>query len=91
MRDGQPLTSQGGVYAALNTLSPNLAALLAERLTLALGRPCAVTVFHDSSTAARAYAGTPRTAVILLGTSLGGGFAPPAVGFVALAPDFAVS
>ncbi|HEY8599389.1 MAG TPA: hypothetical protein VIL85_13210, partial [Thermomicrobiales bacterium] len=91
VRDGQPLTSRGGVYAALNTLSPNLARWLADRLSDAIGRPIAVTLLHDSSTAARAYAGTPRAAVILLGTSLGGGFAPPAAEFIPLAPDFSVA
>ena len=41
--------------------------------------------------AARAYAGTPRAAVILLGTSLGGGFSPPAAELLPLASDFSVS
>lgn len=91
LRDGQPLTSQGGVYAALNTRSPNLARWLADRLSAASGRPFTVTLLHDGTAAARAYAGTPRVAVILLGTSLGGGFAPPAAGSVPLAADFSVA
>jgi len=91
LRDGQPLTSQGGVYAALNTLSPNLAAWLADRLGNAIGRPFTMTLLHDGTAAARAYAGTPRAAVILLGTSLGGGFSPPAAELLPLASDFSVS
>ena len=91
MRDGQPLTSQGGVYAALSALGSNLATLLAAGLGAAIDRPCAVTLLHDGTAAARAYAGRSRAAVILLGTSLGGGFAPPAEGLAPLAPDFSVS
>lgn len=91
LRDGQPLPRQGGVYAALNTLTPNLARWLADRLTAAIGRPFAVTLLHDGTAAARAYAGMSRSAVILLGTSLGVGFPPPAAGFIPLAPHFSVS
>jgi hypothetical protein len=91
LRDGQPLARQGGIYAALNTLAPNLARWLGDRLAAELGRPFALTLLHDGTAAARACAGTPQTAVITLGTSLGVGFAPPGGDERPLAPGFTVA
>jgi hypothetical protein len=76
MRDGQPLPRQGGPYAALHLLSPNLEQWLSQRLTEQRGRPVTVQLIHDGTAAARAQAGTARAAVITLGTALGIGFPP---------------
>ncbi len=76
MRDGQPLPRQGGPYAALHLLSPNLAHWLAQRLSERLERPVAVRLLHDGTAAARAQAGTTHAAVITVGTALGIGFPP---------------
>jgi hypothetical protein len=76
VKDNQPLDYQGGAYAALRLLSPNLGAWLAERVSGAVGQPVTVRLIHDGTAAARVFAGQPHSAVILLGTALGVGFPP---------------
>jgi len=78
VRDGQPLTRQGGPYAALQTLSPNLERWLATRLSATSGHPLTVRLLHDGTAAAHAQAGAAHAAVITLGTALGVGFPPGA-------------
>ncbi|MGN6700547.1 MAG: hypothetical protein ACTHMR_20525 [Thermomicrobiales bacterium] len=91
VRDGQPLPRQGGPYAALHRLSPNLADWLAGRLSVALGRPFAVRLLHDGTAAAHPQAGAAHAAVIMLGTALGVGFPPGAHGLRPVAPSLVVS
>jgi hypothetical protein len=91
MRDGQPLPRQGGPYAALHLLSPNLEQWLSQHLSERLDRSLAVRLVHDGTAAARAHAGTPRAAVITVGTALGIGFPPPTQGLQPVAASFAVT
>ncbi|HMA33648.1 MAG TPA: hypothetical protein VKY74_04130 [Chloroflexia bacterium] len=79
-----------GAYAQLHTLTDNLGAWLAQQISRRIGRAVAVELVHDGTAAARAYAGAPRTAVIMLGTALGVGFAPEAP-LGPVAPDLDVS
>ncbi len=75
--DGQPLPRQGGPYSQMYRLSDNAARWLGRQVSQQLGRSLDVTLIHDGTTAARTYAGAESTAVIMLGTALGVGFAPP--------------
>jgi hypothetical protein len=74
--DGQPFDYDRGAYAALRTLSNNLGRWLAQRVSQQVGQPVTVELIQDGTAAARVYAGQPHTAVIMLGTALGIGFAP---------------
>jgi hypothetical protein len=90
LRDGQPLNYDAG-YASLRLLSHNAAGYLSRAVSTAVGTEVTVTLSHDGTTAARVFAGLPHTAVVMLGTWLGVGFAPEdASGLRPLAPDFAV-
>ena len=91
MRDGQPLPRQGGPYAALHMLSPNLEQWLAQRLNARLDRSFAVQLIHDGTAAARAQAGTAHAAVITVGTALGISFPPTAVGLRPIVAALTVS
>jgi hypothetical protein len=73
--EGQPYLSEGGCYGRLQGLADNLQAHLAEEIGRRLGCPVYLRLLHDGSAAA-AYAGAERTAVIMLGTALGVGFPP---------------
>ncbi|MDP8922227.1 MAG: hypothetical protein M3O34_05040 [Chloroflexota bacterium] len=88
--DGQPLPRQGGAYAAPLSLSENMARWLSDRVSDRLGQTITVTLLHDGTSAARAYAGEPRAAVIMMGTALGVGFPPPVGSLRPLAPTFAI-
>lgn len=91
LRDGQPLAYDAG-YASLRLLSDNAARYLSEAVSARVGSEVHVMLSHDGTTAARVFAGQPRTAVIMLGTWLGAGFAPEdASGLRPLAPDFRVA
>ena len=78
--DGHPSPRDRGCYADLRHLSPHLATFVAEELARRLGRIAAVTLMHDGAAAAAAYAGSPRSVVLTLGTAIGNGFPPPADG-----------
>jgi hypothetical protein len=91
LRDGRPLDYDAG-YASLRLLSDNAAAYLSQAVSERVGREVRVTLSHDGTTAARVYAGQPHTAVIMLGTWLGVGFAPEdASGLRPLASGFEVT
>ena len=90
MRDGQPLPRQGGRYAALSTLSDNLARWLSDRVSERLGHCVEVFLLHDGTAAARALAGEAHAAVITLGTALGVGFVPAAGAVHPTAGEFSV-
>jgi hypothetical protein len=74
--DNQPMAYQAGPYSELRALSPNLGAWLAAQVSAHIGQPLSVQLIHDGTAAARVYAGTPHSAVIMLGTALGVGFPP---------------
>lgn len=76
--DNQPLPRQGGPYSQLHSMSNNFGGWLARHVSTRVGQAVEVTLLHDGTAAARTYAGTPNTAVIMLGTALGVGFAPKA-------------
>jgi hypothetical protein len=77
LADNHPVGLYRGDYAALGALAPNLGAYLSDKLSTELAQPMHVELLHDGTTAARTYAGRPTTAVLMLGTWLGLGFAPP--------------
>jgi hypothetical protein len=79
-RDGQPYQRQGGAYTGLRLISPHVQRALSEAVGAQLGLPIAIRLLHDGTAAAANFAGQPHTAVILLGTALGVGFAPPTDG-----------
>ena len=90
VRDNQPLLRQGGPYSHLHILSASLGAWFAEQVSKRLGQEIGVALLHDGTAAARAYAGEPRSAVIMLGTALGIGFPPAATALRPVAPGFRV-
>lgn len=75
-----PIERPGGVYGALHSVADNLGSWLGRQLAIQIGRALEVTLLHDGTAAARVYAAEPDSAVIMLGTALGSGFAPPAAG-----------
>ena len=74
VKDGAPMPLQGGAYAGLHTVDPNLEQWLAARVSELAGRSFSIMLLHDGTGAARAYAEAPAAAVITLGTALGIGF-----------------
>ena len=91
VRDGQPAEydSDAGYYV-LRRLGANAGEALSQRMSRAVGETIHVRLSHDGTTAARALAGTPDAALIMLGTALGVGFVPPEHGLRAIASGFRV-
>jgi hypothetical protein len=90
IRDGRPDSGPGrdqGVYA-LTQISADITTWFAARIQEACGLQLQFRFAHDGASAARALAGQPHAAVIMLGTSLGVGFVPPAASFRPVAIDF---
>lgn len=91
VRDGQPLLAQRGIYMRLAHLAGRAEEEIAARVMAQSGWQVRVKLVHDGSAAALAYAGSARTAVLMIGTALGIGFAPEdASALHPLAPDFQV-
>jgi len=94
--DGQPpprqvgQMGQMGTYATLGALPENTTRWLALRLSEQVGLPFSVELLHDGSAAARTYAGQQHTAVIMLGTALGVGYAPREEGLRPIGHDFTI-
>ncbi len=91
--DGQPFPRQWGqlgTYATLRALPEVTACWLSRRLGEQVGLPLGVELLHDGSAAARTYAGQQHTAVIMLGTAIGVGFAPSEEGLRPVGRDFTV-
>lgn len=82
---GHPVEKDRGAYSRLAALGPHLATFLRDELAARLGPFRALALLHDGLAAASAYAGMPRTAVLLLGTFIGAGYAPDASGLRPLA------
>jgi hypothetical protein len=76
LHSGQPLPRQGGTYAQLHTLSPNLSNKLSSDVSELVKQHIEIKLIHDGTAAARAYANHVDTAIITLGTAIGVGFAP---------------
>lgn len=88
--DGAPLNTSRGIYNRLNRLSPDLKGWFASQVSRACGREVSVAFGHDASLAARSQAGREQCAVIMLGSHLGVGFAPPPEGLREMADGFSV-
>jgi hypothetical protein len=73
---GHPLDSDRSAYSRLAALAPHLATFLRDELAARLGPFRALALLHDGLAAASAYAGAPRTAILILGTAIGVGYAP---------------
>lgn len=78
VQHGQVAERQGGKYRLLREVSDNAERFFSAAISARLGVPVEIRLLHDGSAAAAAYAGEADTAVLILGTSLGVGFAPPA-------------
>lgn len=76
VRDGQPLERQGGLYASLRHVADNVQQALSEAVSERLGKKTSAMLLHDGTSAALTYAGSPQTAVIMIGTAMGVGFPP---------------
>jgi hypothetical protein len=76
IRDGHPLEAGHGAYMHMRRVTDNLQAELTRRVSEALGQPVEVTLVHDGTAAALAYAGAANAAVVTIGTALGVGFPP---------------
>ena len=93
LKDGRPVQYAGlnmGIYSWLNALAEDLPAWFSERISSASGKQVDFVFAHDGDAAAAALAGQADTAVLMLGSALGVGFAPPGERFRPLAPDFRV-
>lgn len=71
---GQPQTAQGGVYAQLAQLTPDVPAAFSQAVGERLGRQVEVRLLHDGTAAALFYAPMDGAAVVMLGTALGSGY-----------------
>jgi hypothetical protein len=91
VEDREPMKINRGAYTSLNRVSPRIANWFSERVSQAAGVKVEVDFVRDCDVAACAYAGRPRSAVLMLGSALGVGFVPPAAGYRPLASDFAFS
>lgn len=91
VHNGQPLLAQRGIYMRLAHLDRRAEDEIAARMMAQSGREVRVKLVHDGSAAALAYGGSANTAVLMIGTALGIGFAPEDAGALRpLAPDFRV-
>jgi hypothetical protein len=90
VNDGQPYDYQSRGYAATRQLSDNAAAALSRAVSQRLGMPARIILLHDGTAAAHMYAGSTKTAVIVLGTAMGIGFPPPAQGLQRLPVDLRI-
>jgi hypothetical protein len=86
--DGVPGREQGAY--ALTGLAEDITGWFAARISVACGREVGFQFTHDGDAAAAAVGGQPHTAVLMLGTSLGVGFAPPAEMCRLLSSEFKV-
>ena len=76
MQDGHPLSAQGGAYMQLRHVTDHVQTALARQVSVRLGEAADVSLFHDGTAAAAAYAGARDAAIIMVGTALGIGFPP---------------
>ena len=88
---GHPVPGESGCYASLQLLTDHLESFMGAAIRSRLGTPVPLALMHDGTAAAAAYAGSPATIVITLGTAIGSGFPPPDDGYRVLHPLFAMS
>lgn len=88
VQDGQPMNINHGAYSWLNLISPNIKQWFSEQVSLVAHRDFRLEFLRDGDSAACAIAGSVHTAVIMLGSSIGAGFAPLARGYRPMAADF---
>ena len=65
-----------GIYARMSLLGKDVRKLLEDRLRYSAGINTKVHIVHDGTAAAAIHAGETNTAVLVLGTAIGVGFAP---------------
>ena len=89
--DGAPVLPAGsspGTYSRLHSVSKDLCRWFSAQISEACGRRVRFHFAHDADAAAAALAGEDHTAVVMLGSALGVGFAPPAERLRPVATDF---
>jgi hypothetical protein len=89
-QDGRPLDINRGIYTWLNRIDPDIQDWFSRQVSFACQRELTVEFGHDCDLAARALAGSPHTAVVMLGSGLGVGFVPPMEGYAEIAEGFEV-
>jgi hypothetical protein len=89
VQDGHPMIARGA-YGQFRRVTDNLQDELAQRLSVQLGTAIDVSLIHDGTAAATAYAGMENTAVIMMGTALGIGFPPLAGNLWVLSPNLTI-
>jgi hypothetical protein len=88
VKDNHPEDYTAAGYMTLRHIAPNAGKWLTKAISARVGHDIDLTLMHDGTAAARTFAGQDNTAVILLGTWLGVGFAPPSQdGLRPLAPE----
>jgi hypothetical protein len=88
--EGHPSPSDRGCYGSLQVLSPHLATFMQHQIIGRVQEEVQVSLLHDGTAAALAYAGQTYSVVLTLGTAIGTGFPPPAAGYRPLASEFQV-
>jgi hypothetical protein len=91
IRGNHPLNYPGAGYMSLRHLSPSAGEFLGRPVSARLGRDVRLSLLHDGTAAARVFAGEPSSAVLMLGTWLGVGFAPVEHQLTSIAPAFDVT
>jgi hypothetical protein len=88
VKDNHPKDYAAAGYMTLRHIAFNAGEWLTKAISARLGHEIDLTLMHDGTAAARTFAGQDRTAVILMGTWLGVGFAPTSQdGLCPLAPE----
>ena len=90
VQDGQPVRNDRGVYTALHHMSSDITGWFSRQISRASGKAVRIEFFRDADVAACAYAGYPDTAILMLGSALGAGFAPPGHSYRPVADPFVV-
>lgn len=80
-----------GIYARMCPPSTDVRPILTNRILSESGGQRRCHIMHDGTAAATLHAGTPRSAVIVIGTALGVGFPPEnEAGLLGIAPDLTI-
>ena len=91
VKDNHPKDYRAAGYMTLRHIALSAGEWLTRAISARLRHDIDLTLMHDGTAAARTFAGQDGTAVILMGTWLGVGFAPPSqVGLRPLAPELQV-
>jgi len=90
VQEGRPMRIERGAYTSLHLVSRDILKWFSREVSRASGRALQVVFRRDADVAGCAFAGRMGAAVIMLGSSLGAGFAPPAAGYRTIADAFTV-